>query len=393
MRSTMNQTTNLSKTRGDETIVSCEDCYFRRDCGGLDGQQGLWGCFSKCKSDGICNRADWTCPCRPIQFARRLGEVGGNLHPLTTRFLTSPVNDRPLPLYVLLIQHRSTRRLPFMGPFVAVPTFKVIGTHRGGAYGPATATASALRREFLVSQNARVLLISPSRDQLLERYWAKRRAHKTADALLALRLTAITLPNFSFFSDAPRTHSLWNRKRIMIVAQELTNAGICAIPHLNTLTRADWDFFRDVLNDNPNLKIVAKEFQTGASIEDVDKLSWLQDTLKRPLHPLIIGGARFLREVAFRFESFTLVDSNPFMKTLFRMRLSIDPYDDTQKWTRFPTPTEQSLDELLRYNLRAYEDWVCTVASTERPKHSSQLRLRKMLVANRHRPIPRRKSA
>lgn len=390
---TMTQTAAVGESSGDGRLVSCADCHFLRDCGGLDGQQGLWGCFSKCKSDGVCSRADWTCPCRPVQFARRLAEVGGNLHPLVTRFLTSPANERPLPLYVPLIHHGYARRRPFKGTFVALPTFKVIGPRGAGAYGPATASASALRKKFLVSQSARVLLISPSRDHLLELYWAKRRTQKTPDALLALRLTAMTLPNFSFFSDAPRTHSLWNRRRLMIVAQELTHARICAIPHLNTLTGADWDFFRVALNYNPDVKIVAKEFQTGASIEDVDQLSWLQDALKRPLHPLIIGGARFLHEVARRFENFTLVDSNPFMKTLFRMRLSIDPYDDTLKWTPFPTTTEEPLDGLLQHNVRAYEDWVHTAVSTERPKTSSQLRLRKVLATKRPRPIPRRRSA
>jgi len=228
---------------------------------------------------------------------------------------------------------------------------------------------------------------------LLELYWAKRRAQKTPHALLSLRLTAITLPNFSFFTDAPRTHSLWNRKRLMIVAQELTDAGICTIPHLNTLTRADWDFFRDLLKTNPDLKIVAKEFQTGASIEDVERLSWLQDELKRPLHPLIIGAARFVRQVARRFDNFTLVDSNPFMKTHFRMRLSVHPYNNNQRWTRCPTPRNQPLDALLEHNVRAYEDWVRTEVSIERPKRPSQLRLGREVVPSRQRPNRRRKSA
>lgn len=203
----------------------------------------------------------------------------------------------------------------------------------------------------------------------------------------------MTLPNFSFFNDAPRTHSLWNRKRLIVVAKELTEAGMCAIPHLNTLTAADWDFFRDLLNDNPTLRMVAKEFQTGASIQDVEQLSYLQDFVKRPLHPLLIGGARFVSAVTRYFEKFTLIDSTPFMKTLFRKRLSIDPYNDTRKWTPFPTASDQPLDRLLEHNVRAYHDWVRAAVSTERPELFSQLRLRSRSIAPRHRPISRRRSA
>ena len=122
----MTQTASLGESRSDRRLVSCAGCHFLRDCGGLDGQQGLWGCFSKCKSDGVCNRADWTCPCRPERFARRLEEVRGDLHPFVTRFLTAPLNDELLPIYVPLIHHGYARRIPFKGTFVALPTFNVI---------------------------------------------------------------------------------------------------------------------------------------------------------------------------------------------------------------------------------------------------------------------------
>jgi hypothetical protein len=382
-----------SDSKNTHGLVRCVDCHFLQDCGGLDGQQGLWGCFSKCYSDGLCGRADWTCPCRPKQFARRLAEVGGDLHSPATSFLTSTLNEEELPLYIPLIQHGSARRTRFRKSFVALPTFGVVGKHRSDPYGPATRSAAGLRRKFVISESAKVLFIWPTHDQLLELYWAKRRALKTPHALLPLRIAAITLPNFSFFTDAPRTHSLWNRKRLIIAAQELTDAGICTIPHLNTLTRADWVFFSDLLKNNLNVKVVAKEFQTGASAEDVERLSWLQEELKRPIHPLLIGGARFLRQVARYFEDFTLVDSNPFMKTQFRMRLSVHPYNNSQKWTRCPTAKNQPLDSLLEHNVRAYEDWVCAEVSVERPKRPSQLRLGRNVGPYRHRPKRRRKSA
>jgi Domain of unknown function (DUF4417) len=377
MTLTESRTAHDNVSRPHDALASCRACYFLQVCGGLDGQQELWGCFSECKSKGVCQRFDWTCPCRPREFARRLAEVGGNLNPISSNFIAMSLKTSQLPLYVPVIQHGSGRRLPLAMGTVALPTFEVIKRHRDKTYGPLPTTGSRLRRKFHLSETANILLVSPAQDHLLELYWAKRRAHKTASSLLPLRVAGMSLPNFSFFIDAPRTHSLWNRKRLMRVAQELAGAGVSAIPHLNTLTNADWAFFEDLLAHNPNISVVAKEFQTGASLDDVEQLARLQDNLKRSLHPLIIGGARFLREVARRFETFSLVDSQPFMKTVkARERLSLDPFSNDQKWTAFPTRKDEFLDQLLRDNIRTYEVWVRAEVAIARPQEAGQLALR-----------------
>lgn len=379
------RTAHDSVSRSHYEPASCRGCYFLQVCGGLDGQQELWGCFSECKSRGGCQRHDWTCPCRPHAFAHRLAEVGGNLDPISSNFNAISLETSQLPLYVPVIQHGSARHWPLPIGTVALPTFAVIKSHRDKTYGPLPKTASSLRRKFHLSETANILLVSPAQDHFLELYWAKRRAHKTASSLLPLRLAGMSLPNFSFFIDAPRTHSLWNRKRLILVAQELAQAGISAIPHLNTLTNADWAFFEALLKDNPNISVVAKEFQTGASLDDVERLGRLQDKVRRPLHPLIIGGARFLREVAGLFETFTLVDSQPFMKTVkARERLSLDPFTNDQTWTAFPTRKNEFLDQLLLNNIRTYEVWVRAEVAIARPQEAGQLALRGTL------PMPQR---
>ena len=392
---TVTRAAHANETKSDSTLVPCQECHFLRDCGGLDGQQQLWGCFSECKSTGLCNQYDWTCPCRPREFARRLAEVGGNLNPIASIFLTASLDNIELPFYVPVIHHGYRRRSRLRQRLVALPTFEVIRSHRGGTYGPVAKTASSLRRKFRVGNNAEVLLISPTHDQLLESYWEKRRAQNMPRSLLELQFIAMSLPNFSFFTDAPRTHTLWNRKRLMLVAREMTESGIAAIPHLNTLTNADGVFWRDILRENPAVTVVAKEFQTGATIDDLEWLARLQDSLKRPLHPLIIGGARFVRAAARHFEALTLVDSQPFMKTVKRQRLSIDPYRNAKRWIAFPTKSGEFLDELLSHNIRVYEHWVRSEIALVRPQEARQLSLRIPLPAPCCSQLsnPRRKTA
>ena len=78
--------------------------------------------------------------------------------------------------------------------------------------------------------------------------------HETAAALARLGTIAMTVPNFSFFENAPRPHTLWNLKRMLIVAEELTTAGLPAVVHLNALTAADWKLWTHFLRVRPEIK-------------------------------------------------------------------------------------------------------------------------------------------
>src|SRR5436305_1475916 len=73
---------------------------------------------------------------------------------------------------------------------------------------------------------------------------------------------------------------------------------------------------------------VVKEFRTGKvnpgrgrrAIED---LKQLQQDLGRDIHPIVVGGAQFIEQVAVAFKNFTLIDSTPAMKALKRRRLAL----------------------------------------------------------------------
>jgi hypothetical protein len=384
----MNNSVDLAPRR---TLVGCSHCHFRSACGGLDGQQRIWGCFVDCQAGASCDVYDWTCPCKPREFIDRLGEVGGTLASAPVMISGSGAAITDLPLYVPMVQHGSRRRTSLKSDVVALPTFEVVGARRSGQYGPVERTATGLRRRFRVRRDSKVLLVSPVCDRELELYWAKRRVSGILSRLAALNLLGVTVPNFSYFADAPRTHTMWNRRRLEIVARELDEVGIRVIPHLNALTLADWECWRRLLIDNASIRFVAKEFQTGAGLEDVEQLARLQDGVGRSLHPLVIGGARFLRTLRPWFDSFTLVDSQPFMKTMQRKALS--RFDEgSQFWNSAPTAATGTLDRLLGNNVRAYQRWVSQEAGEIRV--ARQLKLPGFGPSDRrHLPHPRRRSA
>ncbi len=121
----------------------------------------------------------------------------------------------------------------------------------------------SLRRRFGLRDDSQVLLVCIADDRPLERYWAHRRLDDLPARIAKLGLLGVTLPNYSFFSDAPRTHTMWNRRRMFRTGEELSGAGIAVVPHLNALTSEDWRFWKDFLVAHREVDVVAKEFQTG----------------------------------------------------------------------------------------------------------------------------------
>jgi hypothetical protein len=88
--------------RDHRTIVPCTACAFRAECGGLDDQQSLWGCFSACSVDCIPRSCDWTCPANPADFIERMRDVGGFSN---DGVALKPLGDAALPSYVPMIHH------------------------------------------------------------------------------------------------------------------------------------------------------------------------------------------------------------------------------------------------------------------------------------------------
>lgn len=339
--------------------MGCRDCAFLRMCGGLEGQQTMFGCFTSCGSCGVDEgKCDYTCP-RKANFWRDWVEVGG-LEPKQRR--TLPSLDLALPLYVPMIRHGSSRGEPLPIDVVALNTFEVVDfTRRVRDDSPAT-----LRERFQVAPNARVVVVSVKQDRYIESFWANRDKDRLA-ALARLGVAAISTPNFSFFDDAPRLHSVRNFWRILRTAEDLADAGIVPIPHVNALCREDWKLWARMLRENPAVRHVCKEFQTGFSdperaTDAVEGLRWLQDAAGRALHPIIVGGRRVAHQVARHFSSFTIIDSAVFFATIKRKRIVVHGTSAAQ--VDNPTSPGESLDGLLQDNFREYRKLVAMCAGS-----------------------------
>ncbi|HVX90625.1 MAG TPA: DUF4417 domain-containing protein [Candidatus Paceibacterota bacterium] len=328
--------------------ASCATCGLLPECGGQRGQQTIGGCFVGCGAAcGGPEKCDWVCPLK-ADFVDRVREVGG----LSTGSTLIPTGQTVnLPRYIPMIRHGSSRAMPLDVAAVALSIEDVV-KHRGQSYSAIATSASGIREQFALRHDAQVVLVSVARDRVLERFWAYRRKWFVPRQFKDLGLTAITVPNFSSFLDAPRPHSLWNRRRMEIVASEFAANGLFVVPHLNSLQEDDWRHWQVFLGAHDHLTYVAKEFQTGLRLRDrgdraIADLARLQDRVGRALHPVIVGGAAFAAELARHFTALTFVDSQPFMKAIKRRRAAAPG-----RWERSELT---NVDQLLALNIQAHE--------------------------------------
>lgn len=338
----------------------CKDCAYLHACGGLATQQAMFGCFGGCGPCGVREgKCDYTCPRKPSQFLRDWAEVGG-LDPRQRRDL--PSHSGALPLYVPMIRHGFRRKYPLALSTVSVNTFDVLDMK----CAPKFASADEFRAKFRLAANAQVLLVSVKDDRFIEAFWKHRTKERLA-ALGALGPLSITVPNFSFFDDAPRTHTLRNLWRIVRSAEELADAGLNPIVHVNALVEEDWHTWTRVLRNAPSARYVCKEFHTG--LQDpgraavaVESLASLRDATRHDLHVIAVAGRRVAPLLAKHFDAFTIVDSVPFIASMSRKRLVVG--GASVREVDNPTPQGESLDDLLRDNIREYQALVKACAAS-----------------------------
>ena len=329
--------------------VGCEGCAWRGPCGGRRGQQNLFGCFYACHEPGLCDGL--ACPCQGDAFLKLVGDVGG-LDARPWKPLTGPT--LALPRYIPMVRHGNKRAGIFDRPVVGISIRDLLPRRRPETYAPVASTAERLRAWYRVRPDARVVVSSVAPDQVIEDFWSYRDVTGVVAQLARLELAAMTTPNFSFFTDVARTHTLFSRKRIVIVAEELSAAGIPTILHVNAETDADWDFWGDLLAGFPTIRHVSKEFQTGnrkhaLGLWAIDKIDRMQDRLGRTLHPVAVGGAQYVPVLASRFDDYTIMDSHPFMTAAHRQELV--PWGNRLRKNR---RCAETTDELLDRNERRY---------------------------------------
>lgn len=294
--------------------AGCTTCPLLAKCGGYTTSYTTWSCMDNCDH---CDKdtCDLVCLKKPARFNRDLMEVGG--FDLVARAQFTAME--PLPHYVPVLQHTGLYTGVVELPIAAIPLAQIVRADGAIPFE----NGDHLRARFGVGAKTKLLLVGTGKDPGLERYWRYGRAKELAPKLRALDFVGAISPNFSLFLDEPRPTHLHNRKRSLICAEEWTKAGLAVAPYLGAVTPTDWDAWRGFLAEHPEIVSVAKEFQTGNANPHrggttLVVLDRLQQRLGRRLHVIAIGAAQFARDLSLRFDRFTIVDSNPFMKTVKR---------------------------------------------------------------------------
>jgi hypothetical protein len=325
---------------GQAPSLGCDPCELFGSCGGV---YQSWNCLSECCGDPL--RCPMACFLSPnmTKVVRDAGGLG-----IDQRWHLTQARHT-LPDYVPHIGHRSGRSKPLPHRNVAVTTYDVLAA--GSKIGRYLSSPAELRDHFKISRQARVLSLSIAKDNRLEAYWKHELSRRLPEQLSALGIQYITTPNYSLPLNAPRTEHLVNIRRSVVCGERMSLAGLSVIPHLNAMTRMDWDRWRDFLRDHPQIHYVALEFQTGLRVKQkamwhLSQLLNLQESLGRRIHLVAVGGGRHLSYLA-EFPAVTIVDSGPFIRTLKRRRVN----HQNGKWTITPTAQGEPLHDLLHHNV------------------------------------------
>jgi len=297
------------------------------------------------------------CPFRMLDFTEMISEVGG-WEPTLSQPLVTP--NSVLPSYVPQVSHRGSRILPLNCPVVAVPLSAIVSRDRHGKYRVKFSSPENLRHSLLLQKDAKIIITSVAPDRHVEDFWAEHQIGKVLLKIAELDVMAMTAPNFSFMSDVPRTNALYNFARILRIAERMSEVGIATILHLNASNSRDWERWFQVLKQQPGISHVCLEFQTGTGQTTIGDayyhgLYTLQQKLGRQLHPVVLAGMGRVQAFKLHFkDSFTIIDSMPFIKTLKRRSLIIAA-SGKGIWRRKLTPPGQYLDAEMASNLRTYE--------------------------------------
>ena len=333
----------------------CRDCTLFETCGGIEPEGSLFDCFQHYCCGGK-DECDEVCPYNK-EYPHRIREIDG------LRFdtvLSLEQGSVDLPRYIPLIHHKYSHRKPLDLPVVALDTYEVFKLRRK-KYRSLAADAVDLRRDFGLSQQTRIILRGTAKDRRLEHYWSHRRRDNAPEQMKLLNVDLVIAPNFSHFLDVPRPDNLFNRKRQLICVTELAQAGLLTVPHLSAAAPGDWQFWRGYLRQNTSVRYISVEFQTGNKSLDeglrvIRHVFEIQEAIGRPLHPLIIGGTQFVSEIVKRFNSFTVIDSSPFMRAIKRRKFATS--SGSGRWTETFTLTGQGVENIILDNVRGHESWI-----------------------------------
>ena len=333
---------------------SCKNCPLRPAlCHGVEDGLGIDSCMSFGRKQ--CEEFGWTSLYDPKLFAERFHEVGDFGCELRRNLL--PVGFK-LPPYIPALYHGFDFARPLDIDFAAVPLHVLFRSRADGSMVPIAKTARRLRELLGVKLNAKILVTGSGPDQGIENFWGVHRSDNLLSLLHKLDVCLFTTPNYSFFTNAPPPHNRYNRSRTLRLAERATDAGVVTALHLNAIFELEWKDWEALLQSHPEISTVCMEFQTGYACRTVGdrafgRLVRLQEAINRPIHPILIGGARYAAKLGQNFSSSTVVDSEPFFKT-FHRRNCVIKHDGNIEWKFKRSKAGECLAARFAGNLSEY---------------------------------------
>lgn len=339
-------------------LLGCHPCIFRSICGGLNARSGLIDCFDTCC--GGKSSCDVVCPKRPTQFANDIREVNGLelLSPRLTGFPSYYEISKP-PGFIPYLQHSGSRNRALRSNGVGLSLYSLF--HRGSPKLK-FANRAELNREYNLTNSTEVILSGTAEDQPIERWWGmgSNLRREASHALLELAPKVVTTPNYSLFTDQPRTHDLHSIRRIQIVWDEMRSVGLQVALHLNGRTDMDFERWARFLEEHKDINFVATELATGGRYASrarwhAKMLGQVANQVGRPLGLIIRGGIHHLNQLEADFESVHLLDTSVFMKSVKRQVAKISHCGKQLTWHTSPTPTGEPVDDYFDNNISALE--------------------------------------
>jgi len=330
--------------------LGCPTCPDFAACGGLHTADAAFDCGQRCTctDPSIC---DVMCRNKPAKFRAQRQEIGG--FSLDTVPRAPVLQYADLPLVVPLVDHRYSRTGTLNESVVAIPLFELYNKATGL---PLFSSKAELCMHFRIAADATIVASGVARDVRIEPWWGL----STPEFLKrfeSLGIALFTVPNFSVFSDVPRTDNLHSIKRIALAFSAMVNARLPTALHLNARTERDYANWTKFILERPEVQVVSFEFGTGAGSEGridshVAQLCALADAVERPLTLVLRGGLRRLKALKQHFAKVVVLDTTPFAKTRQRQRAVVKD-NGFLGWPSAATEfgDGKPLDALLAHNI------------------------------------------
>ena len=314
--------THISLMPAPAPACNCRICPFYMDnpdavepiCSGKNSGCSYCGCAAAeyGHRTGACNSCPVRCGSR-VDIYDWMADVGGTLSfddiPATS---TIP---KSIPRFIPVVDGVASE----LDGRISWPAYG-IGLRR--VYSPLTWDYKPLWKEgtahdaLRIPKERAIILVGYGTDPLVEAFWTRR---KELYPLLAEKKFDLVLsPNYSMYGNHPRTEHLLNFRRNLLIASEMLDEGIPAVPNIYWFRKEDLDRYILWMED-VEPEAIAINLQTFRTDEDwevmaLPGLTYLAISMPQNIRVIINGTSRkerLAQLVELFGEQLTLVSQSP----------------------------------------------------------------------------------